>query len=299
VQLVAMSASIHDESALVNEQEQTEFKDHMGVAGGQIALLNKEIEQMEFKEFREMMQSWRTFGCFTIFLLHPMGFVKILPLLVIIAQWMIPIGLLLDLLHGNSGEAMWNEQSWCSGTGTIRSKLLMCAVGLVYVSRMGIYYGGLLAEMFPSLQDSISHGSGFEDIQRRRAFGINRSILNVYGRVDDWMALTHESLLMILNLILVFLNDDPVEIVFNSLAMEFVIQLGVEFKELYIKYNAAAIKKVYDDRYYYFKYCGLGYDDLGWMFVFPGVLRLSNRIMLVVLPLVCLCSVLVAPFCKQ
>jgi hypothetical protein len=58
-------------------------------------------------------------------------------------------------------------------------------------------------------------------------------MIQIAATLDDFMAITYEGCVYILNLFLVFTSETALDIVLNSLAMEFVANLDEEFVGLY------------------------------------------------------------------
>ena len=93
---------------------------------------------------------------------------------------------------------------------------------------------------------AILHGGTFH-YARRSAGQVQisrRSILPMFGCVDNLMAVAYEQSVYLLNLWLVYRAPTPLDMVLNSLAMEFVLKLDDEFKATYFANHPHAVAEV-------------------------------------------------------
>lgn len=167
------------------------------------------------------VEVWRTYlrsrsfiGLFTImFMGGSIWWVKLLP--IIIAQAMIPCLLFLDILP------QAKATSFCPGTADPVSKCLAFAIGLIYWSK--IFLLGVSKEHEPLIE-----------LQPNPNPGRGRFWLKVFMFLD-WVANTFfELAVYVVNFALVFYAKSALEMVLNSLALEFVLQLNDVAKKMYI-----------------------------------------------------------------
>jgi len=156
---------------------------------------------------------------------HIFSLIFMLPILIFIIQWIIYLAL---IVH----ETKSFDKGLCPNESTIEMKLIMLAVSMLYFIRSFFLWDNLtdrtrLNRMMPSIDTWVM-------IDTFQEFGFN---LLVY----------------LANLWIVFNNDSITEMVLNSLAMEFLMNLDNEFEEMYFKFLPEAGIDIYDNVFVNFR----------------------------------------------
>jgi len=164
-------------------------------------------------------------------------FIKLLPLSIIVVQVAAPVSLFAAQYHDYN-------KGWCPSTGPPDQRVLMSCVALLYFVR-SLFMNSVKCLTDPTSTDDIDDTSEVPSLmnpdlqeteKNRRKWNLHKSILRDYALIDRaLMNFAYEPLLMLLNLWLVFIADDALDIVLNSLAMEFVAQIDDEFKEQFFQ----------------------------------------------------------------
>ena len=184
-------------------------------------------DQEEIDNLRDALEEWQSYGLFSIFMTHPHqtcfdSLIRVLPILLLSSQWMIPAGMFIS---------QWQEYKAgiCPGTASTTNRFLIFAIAVMYFCRSVLIFG-----------DKYVAFAG----KNKKIKALMRSKLAEWGHIDDIMDISYEGILYIMNLWLVFIATSPLDIVLNSLAMEFVMQLDNEFKENYFKLNGRAVRNI-------------------------------------------------------
>lgn len=150
---------------------------------------------------------------------HVFSLLTALPLLVFTSQWMMWFALVLyqmkSYTHGN-----------CPMTGSTEGKMIMFGVSAVYFVRSFFLWDNLITRMHQ--KRSMPATSITVILDTFHEFGFN---VLVYGA----------------NLMLVFIQPSVPEMIMNSLAMEFLMQLDNEFKSMYFDYLPEIATDIYDN----------------------------------------------------
>ena len=235
-------------------------------------------------ELTAVLLAWPCFGCFSIFLLHPVRclhdvYVKLFPLAVLTAQLLIPIALMyrfvmrFEQLEGPKGF----KDFFCPRHALIQERLLAVAIALIYSFRSSMNFRGRRIEADPDAKAGIGHGlcapqeadanalpaAKAAELRLRDRSGVLHSPLNDYGQVDEFMAISYEGLVYVLNLWLTLHSPDGVhsstgglnqtsdaliDVIGASLALQFAIDLTEEFKARYFDYYGDAVERVWSER---------------------------------------------------
>jgi hypothetical protein len=131
-------------------------------------------------------------------------------LLVIIAQLMIPALLLMYSLDNS------DVVSFCPSSADGISRAVAFALGCIYQVRIMLLLGSKQCEPV--------------DVVQERSTRLLRFLL----KCDSFMNIIYELCVYFINLWIVFFTSDPLEMVLNALALEFVLQLDDVAKEKYI-----------------------------------------------------------------
>jgi len=240
------------------------------------------------EQLHEVLSEWPTYGMFNIFMTHP-GPLRVLPLLVLLAQIIIPLALVAHTYSKSEG-------GWCPGSAETSMKALMFGVSLVYAYRGAVTF----AVKYASFTSYTMVGSDFlgplfrNRLKKRHDHLVIFSKLNNYGQVDDFMDISYEAMISMLNLWLVFLAREPQDVVLNSLAMEFVAKLDDEFKEFYMGHFAQSVTNILDRKLHL-----PSFEDVSWAFMaFSYAVAWTNRATSVMMPAMSLLMLVYGPLCS-
>ena len=155
----------------------------------------------------------------TMYCSHVFSTLAFLPILIFVSQWSIFISLA-------AHEIMRFDGNFCPNKSTWEKKLLMFAVAAVYFTKSFFLWDNLtdrtrLKKMLPATDIWVM----LDTIQE---FGFN---LLIYGA----------------NLFIVYVEDDLQNIILNSLAMEFIMNLDNEFEDFYFDYLPETAVDIYDN----------------------------------------------------
>lgn len=150
---------------------------------------------------------------------HVFSLLTALPLLVFCSQWLMWFALVLYQMksydHGN-----------CPMSGSVEGKMIMFGVSAVYFVRSFFLWDDLITRMH--MKRSMPATSLTVILDTFHEFGFN---VLVYGA----------------NLMLVFIQPSVPEMIMNSLAMEFLMQLDNDFKKMYFDYLPSIGYDIYDN----------------------------------------------------
>ena len=234
------------------------------------------------------------FGLFSIFRLHPCwcdsngrndgdcccnGMVKIMPLTIFMCQWLCLIAL---------GINQWTDytRGFCPNSGTLTEKLLMMGISAIYFVRSSLLLRKNYSDTFDNQDKMMTHRAA-------------DTVFDFYQRLDWLHQFSHHILSTLFNLWIVFVAKDVMDMVLNSLAIEFLTQLDDEFKTMYFDNYAGLKTRLYellDKQAETWESC-----QSKWMKRFDYVF---NCLMLLILlaslfvPLVCLTMIFFSPYCK-
>ena len=155
----------------------------------------------------------------TMYCSHVFSTLACIPILVFLAQWGIYIGLMHHEIKKFDGDFCPNKSSW-------EKKLLMFSVAAVYFVKSFFLWDNLtdrtrLKKMLPALDLWVM-------LDTFQEFGFN---LLVYAA----------------NLWIIFVEDDLQNMMMNSLAMEFIMNIDNEFEEFYFDYLPEVAIDIYDN----------------------------------------------------
>ena len=142
-----------------------------------------------------------------------------LPILIFIIQWVVYIAL---VVH----DTKTFNKDFCPNESSIETKLIMLAVSMLYFIRSFFLWDNLtdrtrLNRMMPSI--------------------------DVWVMIDTFQEFGFNLLVYLANLWIVYSNESLTEMILNSLAMEFLMNLDNEFEEMYFKYLPEAAVDIYDN----------------------------------------------------
>ncbi len=198
---------------------------------------NNEIVSSEEK--KEIVKSSPSFGMFSLFKYHVkrgylnkelkktnkiycshiFSLIFALPIMIFIGQWVLYLAL---ILH----EANTFDREICKNEGSFENKLMIAGICIVYFARSFFIWDNLTNSLSLKKMNKVNSYTSILDTFQEFSF-----ILFVYGA----------------NIWVVFIDGDIYNMVLNSLAMEFLMQLDNEFQELYFQYLPGAADDIYDN----------------------------------------------------
>lgn len=140
-----------------------------------------------------------------------------LPVCVFVAQWFMFVGFVVHRLH-NHGE-------WCPMQSTLDGKLVMVGIALLYFVNSFFQWDSVLS---------------------RRVQGRVFPSDNVLVVMDTWHEFSFSLCVYVANLMIVYTTQDVSDMLFNSLAMEFVHSLDNEFERAFFSFHPQLGVEIYD-----------------------------------------------------
>jgi len=113
----------------------------------------------------------------------------------------------------------------CPNRQPLEDKLMMCAIGMLYFVRSFYLWDNLTTRIDLQKMNRVDNVAAILDTFQEFMF-----VLMVYGA----------------NLWIVFVEDEMRDMILNSVAMEFLMQLDNEFEELYFENLPGAAEDIYD-----------------------------------------------------
>lgn len=210
----------------------------------------------------------------TMYCSHIFSSLTALPILIFIAQWTIWIAIIADQNAQFDGELCPNKAPWTH-------KLLMFSISLIYFVKSFFLWDNLtdrtkLNRMTPSIDSWVL-------IDTLQEYGFN---LLVYGA----------------NLWIIYVTDDPLDMVMNSLAMEFVMNFDNEFETMYFDNLPEVAEEIYDDEFVTYRDNMMMLNNKSKCFnIMRYVVYMPFKILVISLflfPIFCAWVAIVAPICK-
>lgn len=198
-------------------------------------------EKLTSDEKREIVLSDPKFGMFSLFKYHlTRGYLNnelkktnkvycshifsllfALPILIFIGQWILYGALLSYEIKNFSGD-------YCPNISTIENKLMMAGIGILYFVRSFFIW------------DNLTTRIGLRKTNR---------VDSVVVILDTFQEFLFTIIVYGANIWIIFVEQDILNMILNSLAMEFLMQLDNEFEELYFKHLPGAADDIYDNIY--------------------------------------------------
>lgn len=147
---------------------------------------------------------------------HVFGRQFCLPMVVFLAQWLMFAGIVVHNL----------KQPMTCGSKTIEGKLLVASVSLVYFVNSFFLYDDI------------------RDRSRQTKVACSSSYLVM---IDAFQEHAFNLFVNVANLFIVFITPDFVDALFNSLALEFLMNLDNSYETLYFKYSLRDAVDIYDN----------------------------------------------------
>ena len=212
-----------------------------------------------------------------IYCSHIFSLAFALPILIFISQWILYISLI-------AHEARTFDGQYCPNTSSIENKMMMGGIGIVYFVRSFFIWDNLTTRIGLQKMNRVDSLCAILDTFQEFLFS-----LIVYGA----------------NLWIVFVENDIQNMILNSLAMEFLMQLDNEFQEMYFNYLPGAAEDIYDNIYVSYKenraLLEERYRESKCFKCFSYSLWVPYKILVLatfVFPIVCLFMTIAGPICK-
>jgi len=152
--------------------------------------------------------------CFNIFSLF-----FALPILVFIAQWMMYLALVFHEKNNFEG-------SICPNSAPVEQRIMMCGISIIYFIRSFFIW------------------DSFTNRTRLQKMNPGGSISVIF---DTFQEFGFNLIVYLANLWIVFVDPDLLNMIMNSLAMEFLMNLDNEFEEIYFKFLPDSANDIYDN----------------------------------------------------
>ena len=155
----------------------------------------------------------------TIYCSHIFSLLFALPILVFLGQWLLYYALISHEINSFDGE-------FCTNDDTFENKLMISGISLIYFSRSFFMW------------DNITNTLSLKKMNR---------VNSICAILDTFQEFSFSLLVYSANIWVVFFERDLQNMILNSLAMEFLMTLDNEFKELYFKYLPGTADDIYDN----------------------------------------------------
>ena len=149
---------------------------------------------------------------------HVFGKQFLLPIFIFIAQWLMFASIVIHNL----------KSPFSCNSSAIEHKLLMTAIGMVYFVHSFFVYD--------QIRDRTKHA--------KRPCG--SSVITI---LDTFQEHVFTLFVMVANLYIVFVSDDLLDALFNSLALDFLMNLDNEYERLFFRYSLDEAALVYDNTF--------------------------------------------------
>lgn len=156
-----------------------------------------------------------------VFCSHIFSLAFALPILIFIAQWTLYAALL-------SYEINRFEGNICSNEDTTENKMMMFGIAIVYFVRSFFIW---------------------DNLTTRISFYKSNRADNLCAILDTFQEFMFTLVVYVANLWIIFVETDLQNMILNSLAMEFLMQLDNEFEDMYFQNLPGAAEDIYDTIY--------------------------------------------------
>ena len=157
----------------------------------------------------------------TLYCTHVCSLLMALPILVFVIQWLM-FGALVN--H----QMQTYDDGWCPQSASPQSKIMMSSIAMMY----------FVKSFF--LWDSIVDRS-----QHKRVIPSTSVIV----MLDTFQEFGFNLVVYVTNLLLIFTEPDIFDMVFNSMAMEFLMQMDNEFEVNYFSFLPGVAEAIYDEQF--------------------------------------------------
>jgi len=194
-------------------------------------------ETMLFK----VLRVWPTFGLCNIAITHPSAgcrnkLLKLSAVMLLLAQIGIPVVLFLRKFSQYDSER-------CPQRADALERLMFFSIAALGFVRTLPKLSDGCREVFLAEPCCLNVPQKAEHELRMKS-GVTQSRLNIYGQLDNFMAIGFVITVYMMNIWLAFLEEEPAEMMFSTLVMEFITRVDDEFKEAYFKHDAACVKEI-------------------------------------------------------
>lgn len=141
-----------------------------------------------------------------------------LPICVFVAQWAMFVGLMMHKLE--------SDIVLCPQEATVDGKLVMVGIAIIYFVNSFFQWDNIVSRR-----------------RQPKVFPSN----NVLVLLDVWQEFLFNLLVYVANLAIIYTTDDVLDMLFNSLAMDFVTSLDNEFERAYFGYHPELAVQIYDN----------------------------------------------------
>lgn len=154
-----------------------------------------------------------------IYCSHIFSLLLALPILVFIGQWLLYISLMVHEIKNFDREI-------CENGDTIENKLMISGISIIYFTRSFFIW------------DNVTNSLSLRKMNR---------VNSICAILDTFQEFFFTIIVFCANLWVVFVEKDIQNMILNSLAMEFLMILDNEFKELYFKYLPGTADDIFDN----------------------------------------------------
>ena len=203
-----------------------------------VNMQTKLIEDISDEEKKDSVLSDPRFGMFSLFKYHlNTGYLNkkfdkgnvycfnifslffALPILVFISQWMMYLALVFHERKNFNGEI-------CPNSAPLEQKIMMAGISIIYFIRSFFIW------------------DSFTNRTRLQKMNPGGSISVIF---DTYQEFGFNLIVYLANLWIVFVDPDLLNMIMNSLAMEFLMNLDNEFEEIYFKFLPDSAIDIYDN----------------------------------------------------
>jgi len=209
------------------------------VSPGYHSPLKMNDEEISSEEKKEIVSASPSFGMFSLFKYHLkrgymnkelkknnkiycshiFSLILALPILVFLGQWLLYMALIIHEINSFDREI-------CSGNASFENKLMISGISIIYFTRSFFIW------------DNITNGLSLKKMNK---------VNSISSILDTFQEFSFSILVYGANIWVVFADNDIQNMILNSLAMEFLMALDNEFKELYFKYLPGTADDIYDN----------------------------------------------------
>ena len=213
----------------------------------------------------------------TIYCSHVFSLWCAIPVLIFIAQWIIYTTLVVNQIQTY-------KDGLCPNQANVQEKLLMFAIAILYFCKSFFLWDNILSRSKKKfVLKTNSMCAVFDTLQE---FGFN-------------------ILVYLTNLIIIFTELDFMNMVMNSLAMEFLMMIDNEFEETYFKYQPEVAIDIFDKMFVSYKenkdFVANKMKKNCYFRVFKYITYVPYKLIIlfhIALPVICLFMVFYGPVCK-
>ena len=208
---------------------------------------------------------------------HIFSLMFALPILVFMSQWILYGALL-------SNEVKKFDGNYCPNNNSLENKLIMAGIGVIYFVRSFFIWDNLTTRIGLKKTNRVNSINAILDTFQEFLFNVI-----VYGA----------------NIWIIFVEQDILNMILNSLAMEFLMQLDNEFEELYFKHMPGSAEDIYDNIYVTYRenkeLVKKRYKENTCFRVFSNIVYIPYKLLVLVIflfPAMCFFMMIAGSICK-